>query len=149
MVRISVDDWDNPECASWVKAIEMQAPHAGESLIVVAHSLGCLAFVHWAAQRRLRIRGALLVAVPDPAGANFPRQAKGFAPLPLVKLACRSIVVCSEDDPYGTPEYAKSCADAWESTLVDIGTAGHIGSASNLGVWPRGLGLLEELRRPI
>ena len=148
MVRTRVNDWDHPACASWIKAIDAQVLSAGESLVVVAHSLGCLAFVHWAAQRRQSIRGALLVAVPDPSGPNFPPQAEGFSPLPLLKLPYRSIVVSSQDDPYGSPDYAKLCADAWGSTFVDIGRAGHINSASNLGGWPGGLRLLEELRSP-
>jgi uncharacterized protein len=133
MVRIRVDDWDHPRCGYWIHAIDAQIANMGQSEVVVAHSLGCLAFVHWAAQRRQRIRGALLVAVPDPSGSNFPPQAEGFSPVPLFKLPCRSILVSSQDDPYATAEYAKSCAGVWGSTLVDIGKAGHINSASNLG----------------
>jgi uncharacterized protein len=146
MVRIRVDDWDHPRCDSWIHAIDAQIASMGQSAVVVAHSLGCLAFVHWAAQRRRRIRGALLVAVPDPSGSNFPAQAEGFSPVPLFKLPCRSILVFSQDDPYTTAEYAKSCADVWGSTLVDIGRAGHINSASNLGGWSVGHRLLSELR---
>jgi len=145
MARIRVNDWDDPVCASWINAIDVQVRSAGESLVVAAHSVGCLAFVHWAAQRRRTIRGALLVAVPDPSGPDFP-PAEGFSPLPLLKLPYISIVVSSQDDPYGSPEHAKSCADAWGSRFIDIGRAGHINSASNLGVWPVGLRLLEELR---
>jgi 2-haloalkanoic acid dehalogenase type II len=146
MVRIRAENWDRPVCASWVKAIDAQARSAGESLIVVAHSLGCLAFAHWAAQHRQKIGGALLVAVPNPSGPNFPQQAEGFAPLPLVKLPYKSILVCSQDDPYGGPEYAKLCADAWGSTVVDVGRAGHINAASDLGRWPAGFKLLNEVR---
>ena len=145
LVRIAVDDWDNPICASWVNAIDTQLGERGES-VVAAHSVGCLAFVHWAARHKRRIRGALLVAVPDPAGPNFPPEAKGFSPIPLFKLPCRSILVASQDDPYATPEYSKSCADAWGSTLVAVGRAGHINASSNLGNWPDGLRLLSTLR---
>lgn len=150
MARLRVDDWDRPSCASWVEAIDAQVPRAAESLVVVAHSLGCLAFAHWAAQhRRTRsIRGALLVAIPDPSGPDFPLQAEGFSPAPLLELGCSSIVVSSQDDPYGSPEYAKSCADAWGSRFVDIGRAGHINGASKIGDWPAGHRLLEELRTP-
>jgi predicted alpha/beta hydrolase family esterase len=146
MVRIQVADWDHPVCTSWVESIDSQARSTAESLVVVAHSLGCLAFIHWAAQSRRRIRGALLVAVPDPNGPNFPKQAKGFSDLPLLSLPYRSVVVSSEDDPYGSPEFAKSCADAWGSEFVSIGRAGHINSASNLGIWTQGLQLLNGLR---
>jgi predicted alpha/beta hydrolase family esterase len=79
MVRIRMADWDYPVCASWVESIDAQAQSIDESLVVVAHSLGCLAFVHWAAQCRRSIRGALLVAVPDPNGPNFPKNSLKFA----------------------------------------------------------------------
>lgn len=148
MVRIRVKDWDQPSCVSWVKAIDVDARRGGDSLVVVAHSLGCLAFLHWAAQSRQRIRGALLVAVPDPRSDGFPKQAVGFAQLPLVRLSCKSILVSSQDDPYCDSGFSKRCADAWGSKLVDIGRAGHINSASNLGSWPAGLKFLEELRSP-
>jgi predicted alpha/beta hydrolase family esterase len=150
MVRLHVDDWDYPSRASWVKAIDGHVRRATESLVVVAHSLGCLAFAHWAARHRpsRSIRGALLVAVPDPGGPNFPSQAEGFSPVPLLKFPCSSIVVSSQDDPYGSPEYSKSCADAWGSTLIDIGRAGHINGDSHLGDWAYGRRLLEELRAP-
>jgi len=146
MVRIQVEDWDNPVCASWVESIDARARSTAESLVVVAHSLGCLAFVHWAAQYRRSIRGALLVAVPNPNGPNFPKQAKGFSSLPLLSLPYRSIIVSSEDDPYGNPEYAKSCADAWGGGFVNIGRAGHINATSNLGIWMQGLQFLNGLR---
>jgi predicted alpha/beta hydrolase family esterase len=64
----------------------------------------------------------------------------------LLSFPYRSIVVCSEDDPYGNPEYAKSRADAWGGEFVNIGRAGHINSASNLGIWTQGLQLLNGLR---
>jgi uncharacterized protein len=146
VARIQVDNWDHPVCSSWIKTIDSEVLRSRQSLIVVAHSLGCLAFVHWAKQYRRSIRGALLVAVPNPDEPSFPAQTHGFSPIPLLELPYRSIVVSSQDDPYGTPEYAKFCAGAWGSTFVDIGKAGHINAASNLGRWPAGLKLMKELR---
>ncbi len=145
MERLNVNNWDNPACDSWVKAIDSQVRRALEPVVVVAHSLGCLAFAHWAAQNQSTVRGALLVAVPDPDGPSFPAEATGFSPLPLLKLICKSIVVSSRDDPFGSPEYARRCAEAWGSRFVDIGCAGHINAASNLGRWSEGLQLLHEL----
>ena len=146
MVRIKVKDWDHPICSLWVEAIDAKALSIGKPPIIVAHSLGCLAFAHWAAKRRRNVRGALLVAIPDPRGPKFPPQAEGFSPFPLFKLPYQSIVVSSSDDPYASPDYVKSCADAWGSALVNIGCAGHVNSASNLGDWPDGLSLLNVLR---
>lgn len=146
MARLKVDDWDHPVCSSWVAAIDGAVRSAKQPLVVAAHSLGCLAFVHWAAQHQRGIHGALLVALPDPNESNFPAEAEGFSMPVRSKLPCKSVVVSSQDDPYASPEYARSCADAWGSTFVEIGRAGHINAASNLARWPAGLKLLEGLR---
>ena len=67
--------------------------------------------------------------------------------MPRVPLPFPSIVVASRDDPYVSLEQARSYATAWGSRWVDVGAAGHINSASNLGTWPAGYALLEDLRR--
>jgi predicted alpha/beta hydrolase family esterase len=71
----------------------------------------------------------------------------GFAPMPLVALPFPSVVVACREDRYVSLERARSYAKAWGSTFVDVGAAGHINSASNLGTWPAGYALLESLRR--
>ncbi|HET7812567.1 MAG TPA: alpha/beta hydrolase, partial [Steroidobacteraceae bacterium] len=58
---------------------------------------------------------------------------------------CPSIVVASRNDPYGTLDFARGCAQAWGSRFVDIGDAGHINAASGLGDWAAGHELLGEL----
>lgn len=69
--RIAVSDWDRPNCETWVEAIDDAVLTMGDSVVIVAHSLGCLAVVHWAARHPRRLHAALLVAVPDPAGPAF------------------------------------------------------------------------------
>jgi uncharacterized protein len=146
MSRLAIADWDHPSCNSWVTSIDEYVSHADSSLVVVAHSIGCLAFVHWAARYPRRIRGALLVAVPDPSGSRFPVEAEGFEQIPWRKIPCKSIVVLSQDDPYASPEFVRSCAWNWGSVVVDIGHAGHINGSSNLSEWPTGMALLNKLR---
>jgi uncharacterized protein len=146
MVRLHVPDWDRPVCSSWVDALDVQTRQAGQPLVVVAHSLGCLAFVHWIERHQEHIGGAMLVAVPDPDGSNFPREADGFSEVPMQRIPCRTVIVSSENDPYSSVRFAQSCADAWGSELVTIGRAGHVNSESNLGKWPQGQELLRKLR---
>jgi predicted alpha/beta hydrolase family esterase len=145
-VRISQRDWDNPVCAEWVAELERTVQRLGPSVVVAAHSLACLAVAHWAARPHAAIKAALLVAVPDPDGPGFPGEAVGFSPVPVRRFSFPSIVVASTDDPYGSLAHAEACASAWGSRLVNIGAAGHINAASNLGPWPDGYRLLEELR---
>ena len=113
--------------------------------MLVAHSLGCLLAVHWAGQTRLSARAALLVGVPNPDRPSFPPEISGFSPLPVRPLPFPSILVASSDDPYGSVDFAATCAAAWGSRFVNIGAAGHINSASGYGEWPEGLRLLAQL----
>ena len=140
--RLSVPDWERVDCADWVAALAAQAPPGG---ILVAHSLGCLAVAHWAAAAARAgappIRGALLVAVPDPHGPAFPAAAAGFAPLPLQRLPFPTNIAASSNDPYGSLAHAR----VWGSEMVDMGPQGHLNAASMLGDWPAGWRLLEHL----
>lgn len=142
--RVQVPDWDRPELLAWVSALDAAVSAAATPPVIVAHSLGCLAVAHWAA-RGGRARAALLVAVPDPAGPEFPEVARSFAPVPLTALGFSSRVVASRNDPYGGFEFAQRCATAWGSALTDVGSAGHINAESGLGDWVAGQRLLAEL----
>ncbi len=146
-VRLQQRDWDNPVCHEWVEALESAVQQAGPDVILVAHSLACLVVAHWAAQTHAPIQAALLVAVPDSSGPNFPAEASGFAATPTKRFNFRSMVVISNDDPYTTPAHAVSMAEAWGSEIVNAGNCGHINSASNLGDWPEGFELLNQLRQ--
>jgi len=143
--RIEQRDWGRPVCAEWVAALEQAVANSGPNTVLVAHSLACLLVVHWAASTRLPIKAALLVAVPDPLGANFPSDALGFAPLPKQPLPFLSQMVASSDDPFSDQEYSQACAAAWGSRWMSIGAAGHINGSSGLGDWPQGLQLLRAL----
>lgn|SRR5512139_3906184 len=144
-VRISQRDWDNPVCEEWASVLESTVRRIGSPVVVVAHSLACLAVAHWAAKAHSPIKAALLVAVPNPDGRSFPAEAIGFAPLPKQRFSFPSIVVASTDDPYGSLAHAEACASAWGSRLVSIGAAGHINASSGLGQWLEGYALLQQL----
>ncbi|MDM0056425.1 RBBP9/YdeN family alpha/beta hydrolase [Variovorax fucosicus] len=143
--RVEQQDWNHPVCGVWVAALEAAVRSSEPHVVLVAHSLACLQLTHWAASTRCRIRGALLVAVPDPEGAAFPPEAIGFSPLPLGRFAFPSIVVASSNDPYGSIDHTRRCAGAWGNRLVEIGAAGHINAGSGLGDWVQGQALLSEL----
>ncbi|MGF6574077.1 putative alpha/beta hydrolase family esterase [Paraburkholderia sp. GAS333] len=144
--RLVVEDWDQVACDDWVSAIEHQLAQSDDDTLIVAHSLGCLAVAHWASLYSPRIRGALLVAVPDPAASAFPAAlATGFAPLPSKRLPFPTVVVSSSNDPYGSVEHASRCANAWGSELVEVGAQGHLNADSKLGDWPEGFRLLQAL----
>ncbi len=144
-VRVQQRDWDHPVCSEWLDVLEKTVARVGPNAILVAHSLACTLVAHWAVKTNLGIKGALLVAVPNPDGPNFPKEAVGFSSLPLKPLTFPSIVVASTNDPHGSVEFARSAASAWGSRFVDIGPAGHINSKSGLGEWNEGFLLLQQL----
>lgn len=144
-VRVQQRDWDNPVCREWVETLENSVAEAGTDVVLVAHSLACLLVAHWAARTHLDIKGALLVALPDPDGLNFPKEAIGFSHFPIKPFIFPSIVVASSNDPYGSLDFARSTALGWGSRFVNIGDVGHISSNSGLGKWEKGFALFKEL----
>lgn len=143
--RVQQNNWDLAVCEEWLAVLENYVARAGTNVVLVAHSLACLLVAHWAASSNHKIKGALLVAPPNPDGAGFPKEAIGFSPVPLRQLSFPSIVVASTNDPYGNLEFSKSTAAAWGSRFVNIGAAGHINSKSGLGGWNEGFSLLQQL----
>jgi len=140
--RVEQAEWDRPRCSEWTATLERAVAGCVRAPVLVAHSLGCLMVVRWAAETRKTIHGALLVAPPDPAEPAFPAEAVGFSPVPTALLSFPSIVVASYDDPYGSQPCARAWASSWGSRFVDCGAAGHINADSN---WDDGLQLLATL----
>ncbi len=97
--RVNQRDWDHPNCDEWAQGLEAAVVYSGHETILVAHSLACLVLARWAAGTRFSIRGALLVAVPDPSGTQFPAEALGFMPISKHTFDFPSLVVESGNDP--------------------------------------------------
>lgn len=133
----------HPICADWQARLEETVAQTGPETVLVAHSLGCLLVAHWAMNTRLRIKAALLVAVPNPLGTAFPVNAQGFAPVPCMRLPFSSIVVASNDDPYAHIDFTRALARDWGSDFLDVGAQGHINADSGLGDWKFGRRLLD------
>jgi len=144
--RIHQRDWETPNCIDWIRTIDAAlANDDPASLVLIGHSLGCAAIVHWAARYGKIIKGALLVAPSDIEAPHYTFPVTGFAPLPKQKINFKTIVVASRDDVWVSMDRAKAFADCWGSELIDIGNAGHINAQSGYGEWPAGLGILSTL----
>ncbi|WP_423459462.1 RBBP9/YdeN family alpha/beta hydrolase [Ottowia sp. VDI28] len=124
-------------------------------VVLVAHSGGVIATVHWAQRTRAAIHGALLATPPlfaGPLGSEFPDLAEfqrhGWMPIPCSPLPFRSIVAASRNDPLGSYEGVSELAHGWGARLVDLGESGHLNPASGFGLWPAALELVRELALP-
>ena len=147
--RVQQQDWDHPDGPAWAERLDQAIAEAGEPVVLVAHSLGCLVVVHWAARHAGaggRVRAALLVAPPDPSGPAFPREATRFAPLPQQALPFETVVVSSSNDPYSSPQFTTACVAEWGAEHLALGALGHLNASSGLGDWPEGWAWVERLR---
>lgn len=140
--RVEQDDWLVPHREAWVGALEELVLSDSRPVVLVAHSLGCIAAVHMGEQAASRVRGALLVAPADP---ERRAQLSDFAPVPYAPLPYRSVLVASSNDPFCPIRRAGAYARAWGSELVRLQNAGHINVESGFGAWPLGLALLQSL----
>lgn len=139
--RIAPGSWDEPDVDDWCKALDQAVADARSARVVlVAHSLGCIAATEWAARTRPGVSGVFLVAPPDTAGPGFPAEASGFAALTATPLDVPGLLVTSEDDPYCAADAAGRLAKGWRVDRVSAGRAGHISSDS--GRWEFGRALL-------
>jgi predicted alpha/beta hydrolase family esterase len=143
--RVNQKDWENPERADWVDALDAAVRVAGGPVMFVAHSLGCLTVAHWAAAHRGPVTGALLVAPADVEAMELPPSILTFRPIPRGRLPFPSIVAASDDDLFADLERARGWARDWGSRFVRLERAGHINADAGFGPWPEGEALLDEL----
>ncbi|MGF6693660.1 putative alpha/beta hydrolase family esterase [Metapseudomonas resinovorans] len=148
--RVEQADWNNPDCASWVAALERAIDAERTPVILIAHSLGCVTVAHWAAQSDpdvlRRVRGALLVAPADVQRPGCPDALKGFAPIPRDLLPFPSLLVGSDNDHAASPARALEMARDWGSEAAILTGAGHINVKSGHLTWEQGFTHLYRLQ---
>lgn len=147
--RVELGMWDTPHRNSWVTKLDQAIRQAQAPVVLVAHSLGCLAVAWWAELSGQPfgwpVVGALLVAPADVDRPGAAPQLAGFRPTPARPLPFPSIVVASSDDPWVAPERANELARGWGSLFVDAGAQGHLNAASGIGWWEDGQILLDRV----
>ncbi|MEO5587256.1 MAG: alpha/beta hydrolase [Novosphingobium sp.] len=150
--RVELGMWDRPHRNTWVNQLNLAIHNASRPVVLVAHSLGCLAVAWWAKYERPAadgpVIGALLVAPPEVDFFPLDERLSQFAPAPTEPLPFRSILVASRNDPYMGIRTARQQARAWGSAFADAGEAGHINADSQLGDWQFGKVLLTRLLEP-
>lgn len=147
--RADLGQWSAPRRNAWVTRLDQAIRTSRAPIILVAHSLGCLAVVWWAELASQPwgwpVAGALLVAPPDVDRADACEEIAQFGPSPRTILPFPSILVASEDDPYCGLQRAFDVARDWGAHFENAGALGHINAASGLGWWEDGQRLLDRL----
>jgi hypothetical protein len=151
--RVEQRNWTRPSRTEWIEQIDEEVDSDDSPVILVAHSLGCLAVAHWAVWAGAKLNcvaGAFLVAPPwVTESEQCPRELHGFLPMPVRPLPFPSLFVASENDAYLPMELATRLASAWGSQFINIGRQGHINIASGHGPWPQGERLLADFANQV
>ena len=145
--RVTQSDWLWPKRGDWMARLEEVLLETDKPALLVAHSLGCHLVAAWAAhsQHTARVRGALLVALPDIERDDMPPNLHAWRPVLRQHLPFPSIAVVSQDDPYSAPERSAGLAVQWGAEVVSAGPAGHLNGDSGLGDWLEGQSSLRRL----
>ncbi|MFM2479915.1 RBBP9/YdeN family alpha/beta hydrolase [Celerinatantimonas sp. YJH-8] len=139
-------NWEQPVMEQWLDDFEHALVSIHEPVVVIAHSLGCVLFTEWLRCHDLgQVSGAMLVAMPNVLGPEFPEQAVHFSNLGTYCDCCPAVIVASEDDPYASIEHAYNQGRALNAAVHNIGAVGHINGQSNLGYWLEGQMILRDL----
>lgn len=150
--RVDLGLWDRPHRNTWVNKLNLAIREADRPVVLVAHSLGCLAVAWWAQLEQPapggRVRGALLVAPPEVEHDPLDPRIATFAPAPADHLPFPAILVGSRNDPYMAYLGARRLAQRWGCRFADAGESGHINAEAGLGDWPFGQFLLRQLTSP-
>ena len=123
-------DPDAPSLSAWLERLEAErAPDGGE--VVLAHSLGCLLWLHHRAQGGPPAQRALLVAPPCPSAVRDAPEIAGFFPVPVTGDD-GARWAASDDDPY-CPEGVKKL---YSGPVDVLEGAGHVNEDTGFGPWP-------------
>lgn len=140
--KVELGTWDDPHRNTWINNLNLAIRAAGRPVVLVAHSLGCLAVAWWATYEQQEwanpVVGALMVAPPEVDFFPLDERVARFAPTPSETLPFPSRFVASRNDPWMGFHTALALARRWGSELVDAGNAGHINADSGLGDWQFG-----------
>lgn len=137
-------DWKAPELDVWLGRLH-QAVLDHPGAILIAHSLGAILAVHYAARHPdADIAGAFLVAPPDIDALPSDHVLHSFAPAPLDRLPFPSVLALSANNSY-LPLSRGHClarhwgSDPWNSARLAISTSRAATAPGRTGfAWRRG-----------
>jgi predicted alpha/beta hydrolase family esterase len=139
----ALPDTDSPVAEAWTATLGQTMGPDHRDVLLVGHSLGALAALHWVANAPPSTRLAGLFVVAPPLHATGIEEVDRFlSPAPLLDSvrtkAGRAAVLVSDNDPYLVPDaltVAKGLAYHGFETLIAPGKA-HFSPASGLKTLP-------------
>jgi uncharacterized protein len=144
-VRVPQQDWLVPERTAWVSAMEQTIRHTPSPVVILAHSIGCIATIFAIAE--VPVAAVVLVAPADAERSDAPGALHTFTPIPMKPLATPALVIASDSDAYCTLDRAEAFAQAWKADLEIVTGGGHINADAGFGPWPDGWWMVGEWLR--
>jgi predicted alpha/beta hydrolase family esterase len=144
-VRVPQQDWLVPERAPWVSALEQTIRRTPSPIVILAHSIGCMATIF--AISSAPVAAVVLVAPADAERSDAPGALRTFTPIPMKPLATPALVIASDSDAYCTLDRAETFAQAWKADLEIVTGGGHINADAGFGPWPDGWWMVGEWLR--
>jgi uncharacterized protein len=131
-----------PALPAWRAALRAELRMLRGELIVIAHSLACILWLHHCDAPVIgdaRAARVLLVAPPSLAGA--PAAIRSFFPVPLDRervaaAAAETLLACAPDDPYCPEDAAVLYGERLALATEVLPGAGHVNVESGYGPWP-------------
>jgi len=151
--RVEQTSWTAPKFDPWYRRLDHAIMCAGRPVLLIAHSLGAALSISWLQTTRCpeRVAGAFLVAVADIDRTHCPEASRlqDFAVQFDRKLPVPSVMIASHNDEWLSFNRATLFARSLGSRIIDVGFAGHIGTAAKLGLWADGLSHLADFAETI
>ncbi|HEX4842863.1 MAG TPA: alpha/beta hydrolase [Limnobacter sp.] len=153
--RVKGIDFNKPVIAAWADAIRKDIRSEAGSVILIAHSFGCLASVLAVANNDIKVAGLILVAPASPQRFNAAGLVQGgdlhltgslMNAMPTKPLGVPGLLIASTNDPWMKITQARYWADQWGFCFSGLRNAGHINVDSGFGQWPALQHLVRRMR---
>lgn len=137
--RIFLPDPFNPQQTAWDGAVDDQLPHSGQ-VTVVAHSLGCVTALRYAARQPLeRVNLVLVSAFAQPL-PTYPQLDQFMAAkvdyYAIKNKLGKATVITAQNDPIAPYQYAVAVANQLGAKLIVRPDGGHFLSADGYTQFP-------------
>lgn len=141
--RVTGIDFQKPVIAAWADAIRQDIKNEPGSVILIAHSFGCLASAVAISDNELKVAGVILVAPASPQrfsatgliGDDESSIQSLLGAIPVKPLGVPGMLIASTNDPWMKVTHAQYWAENWGLKFSWIRNGGHINTESGFGRW--------------
>ncbi len=145
---------DNPVIEEWVGHLEEIAGDYDEETVFIGHSIGCQAILRFVEKVGRKAKGAIFVAgwfnLENMETVEEETIARSWIEISVdlekvKKLIPKSVLIISDNDPYGVFEFNKQKFAELGSKIIVLPKAGHVTSSDGYNELPILINEIKEL----